>query len=536
MRHRILSRGRKVTRASLLASAIALTPSLAEAHGGLPRAFSILSEPGNPDHILLRSDVWGMFRSTDGGKNWFNGCAELYRSSSTAADHVSMTIAPGGRLLVAANFRGLYTTDDFCSWRKASGFSKALPDGGSFDELVLDVQNRGNGLMAMTATNINSKVVTKLWTSPDKGDTWTTTIDNFPSDFSAKSLGIPPPGAPQRIYVAGRYAGADAGSGYGVMRSDDDGTTWRASKVPSQFSDANMRIALIHPTDPDIYFLWADQYEDLGMDSPDELYSTTDGGKTFNLLYASKGDLPGIALSPDNKELLIAGPLEGILAAKLDDALANGQKAFQARSVCDPQPCAFWGLAWTSEGLYAGTDDYKGLKPLSTFGVSHDGGKSFSKLMGVCDVKLQTSCGAMSTMATTCVPIWEAGYARDYTNTDRCMPGAGGAAGSGGGGASGSSGAAGSGSGGAAGSVTGAGAASASTGRGGSSGGASPTSPSGSDGGASSRDGGTGDRPGAARKASGEGCDCTVSSSAGRPSEGMLSLALLALGLRRRRR
>jgi len=37
-------------------------------HGGIPRAFGIVFEPNKPDNVLLRSDVWGVFRSTDGGR------------------------------------------------------------------------------------------------------------------------------------------------------------------------------------------------------------------------------------------------------------------------------------------------------------------------------------------------------------------------------------------------------------------------------------------------------------------------------------
>ncbi|HEX7669487.1 MAG TPA: hypothetical protein VF395_07890, partial [Polyangiaceae bacterium] len=104
----------------VLAAALAVVSQAprANAHGGFPRAFEIVVEPGNPDDVLLRSDLWGFFRTRDGGKTWQWTCAEVYGSSSTSVNHSNIVVMPGGRVLVANAFKGLRLTDDMCNWQE----------------------------------------------------------------------------------------------------------------------------------------------------------------------------------------------------------------------------------------------------------------------------------------------------------------------------------------------------------------------------------------------------------------------------------
>jgi len=64
----------------------------ARAHGGNPRADGIVFEPGNPKHIVIRSNNWGIFQTTDGGKSWNYGCAELFGGSWSAAAHRTVVV------------------------------------------------------------------------------------------------------------------------------------------------------------------------------------------------------------------------------------------------------------------------------------------------------------------------------------------------------------------------------------------------------------------------------------------------------------
>jgi hypothetical protein len=68
----------------------------ASAHGGIPRAQGIFFEPENPSNIILRSDVWGFFQSTNAGESWSWSCAEVYGGQSTSTQKRSFALLPGG--------------------------------------------------------------------------------------------------------------------------------------------------------------------------------------------------------------------------------------------------------------------------------------------------------------------------------------------------------------------------------------------------------------------------------------------------------
>jgi hypothetical protein len=202
----------------------------------------------------------------------------------------------------------------------------------------------------------------------------------------------------------------------------------------------HLRLAAVHPTRPDVVFVWADIEEGFGSDQPDQLWATQDGGTNWTLVYAATGDLPGFAFSPDGTELLVAGPKEGVQMANVNAALAEGKSAFTqqfGRQV--------WGLHWTTAGLTAGTDNFTPAGvPAFTYGSSNDQGKSFSKLMSICDVRYD-ACDATSSLRMACDGVYDSplgGFRQDFTQGPRCAgnptAGTGGSSGGGGGGSGGS--------------------------------------------------------------------------------------------------
>src|SRR5262245_47331863 len=79
----------------------------AHAHGGIPRAWNIFVEPGNTQHVVLRSDIWGFFQTADGGQTWEWVCAEAYGGKSLNTQRRSIAMLPGGALIIANLFEGL---------------------------------------------------------------------------------------------------------------------------------------------------------------------------------------------------------------------------------------------------------------------------------------------------------------------------------------------------------------------------------------------------------------------------------------------
>lgn len=392
------------------AMAITMSAPRADAHGGFPRAFEIIVEPGNPNDVVLRSDLWGFFRTLDGGKSWQWTCAEVYGSDSLGVSHVNMALLPGGRLFVANTSKGLSITDDFCDWRAAAEFT---------GELVYDVALSSGNVFALTSTYKGTGIVGGLWQSTNNGDTFARSGGLLPSTFGASSLKFSTSN-PKRVYVLGQVLEATTGT---VQRSDDGGATWTAFAVPiaNPVPDdvMHLRIAAVHPTRPDVVFVWADLEEGFGVDQPDQLWAAQDGGTTWSKIYGAKGDLPGLAFSPDGTELLVAGPKDGVQRATLVDALANGQSAFKQQF--DRQ---VWGLHWTDTGLTAGTDNFTAAGiPAFTYGTSPDEGKSFGKLMSVCEVKYD-ACSETSSLRAACDNVYSSplgGFVQDYTDGPRCV-------------------------------------------------------------------------------------------------------------------
>src|SRR5688572_16984570 len=161
--------GREWSRVGLLgaalASAIATAAPEVAAHAGIPRAYEILLEPGNADHMLLRSYLWGFFDSRDRGGSWQYTCAEAYQGRSTSAQTRSIAMVAGGRILVANYFEGLQLSDDGCNWRKHPDFPEEM-----ITDVLIDPRAPGRLYLASTlggGTGFDSR----LFSSDDRGDT-----------------------------------------------------------------------------------------------------------------------------------------------------------------------------------------------------------------------------------------------------------------------------------------------------------------------------------------------------------------------------
>lgn len=389
-----------------LTSALLIAPK-ARADGGFPRAHDIFLEPGNPSHILIRSDFWGLFRSTDGGQSWQYACSELYGGNAKQLTRVNLQYLPGGRILVG-KFGGLAMTDDYCNWTDNASLANHY-----VEDLVMD----GAELRAVTADGDgNGGVTSALWSSTDNGTTWTKTGGAFPTGFIASSIRIAPSDA-QRIYVGGTSIGS---SDAVIAQSTDGGATWTTTAFTPPSSTFEVRVRAVHPTRPDVAFVWVDNDD---VTQPDSIWGTGDAGATWTNVYSGQKDLPGLALSPDGTDIRIAGPYDatvgadGLVGATVDAALAQGPSAFQ--KVFEG---SVYGLTWTADALYAGNNNFTaGDIPAFTLGKSTTKGASFTPLMNICSLEFAT-CGASSSIETTCHPPFDGpgGFQADFLDSDRC--------------------------------------------------------------------------------------------------------------------
>jgi MYXO-CTERM domain-containing protein len=403
----------------------------ARADGGIPRGYGILFEPGNPSHIVVHSQYWGLFNGMDGSSTWTMLCSQVYGGRALDPDNYATVMAKGGRILVAGQFGGLTVSDDTCNWKQINAFGT-----GSMMESV-------QGIAPMDAMGMNFAVVTvlgtadgvtsKVYTSTDRGDTWTAVKGTIPKDTSMANLAVAP-SDPKRMYVVGVVIN---GGPRQIAISKDGGDTFDVQPVGAM-TDYDptlikpLSVVGILPNDPDTLFVRADGGDMQGAMAADELWVSSDAGKTWKLVYTpmDPNDLPGFALTPDGKSVLISGPSEGIKQAALADAIAGKPTLTQIYKG------QVWGLNYQGDKLYAGNDDYS-MKPSFTVGVSTDNGMTFSKVMTKCEVTFPT-CDASSTMTMLCMEQWtrQGGYVTDYLQ-NACGIGVGGMGGmSGGGGVS----------------------------------------------------------------------------------------------------
>jgi hypothetical protein len=475
----------------------------AHAHGGVVRAFEILNHPANPETFVLRSDVWGFFHSHDAGKSWQWSCSEVYGTKSTEVNHTQMTLTKSGRLIVANAFDGMHYTDDFCSWNQSTGLD---------DLLVADVRIHGNDVMALTSTGGEGGISNIIWLSKDQGKSFEPFNADLPKDIVLTSLGIAP-SDPQRVYALGLVIGAPEGV---ILRSKDGGQTFERFAAPAvDTARLAVRIQAMHPTNPDVVFEWIDLPEDVNQDSHDQIKVTTDGGKTWTPVFSGKGDLPGLAISPDAQTVVISGAVDGVHTGSLDAVLAGAEGAL---TLVNPRPV--WGLLWNENGLYGGNNNFsqKDTPETYTLGISRNEGETFDEIVNICDFKF-SHCQAGQQGYDLCRYNWDdaseaGGFKKDFwLNSGRCnvdggLVGSGGSSSSGGtSGSGGNTGASG-------------GSAPASGGSTPASGGSTPASTGGSK------------NQGSVRKG---GCAMSAPGSAAQ-SGSLLALALGALGLRSLRR
>ena len=190
----------------------------------------------------------GVYRSKDGGKTWER---VLFRNDSTAA--VDLSIDPNnGNVLYAALWQAYRTP-----WTMSSG-------------------GAGSGLFKST----------------DGGDTWSELTRNpgLPKGVIGKIGVTVSPAAPGRVWAVVEN---DEG---GVFRSDDDGATWKRTNADRKIRQRAFYYSRIYadPKDKDrVYVLNT------------SMYRSTDGGVTFNNVFAPHGDNHDLWIDPNDPDRMI---------------------------------------------------------------------------------------------------------------------------------------------------------------------------------------------------------------------------------------
>lgn len=359
----------------------------ASAHGGFFTADQVRVEPGNSDHMLVRSDVWGMIETTDAGKTWRWTCAAAAYGNDLTVLREPLAMLPGGRVIINSPKHGIVRSkESLCDFEALPFFvepdcnpSRCAP----YD--MVQESPESNAVIVLTTAAESGSFVSQLWRSADAGDTWASMNAVLPADVFPISVTVAPSDA-SVIYVGS--SDAMVSPTVFLHRSVDGGQTFEQSTLPFTMgptdSPVRLRFYGVHPSDPRAVFLWLDADSgDATVKAPDRLFVSFDGGATVTQAFLGTNDLPGFAISKDGATVFLGGISDGLWSAPIADLRAGNADAFTRINSGNT-----WALAFTDRGLYAGREEYNveaGVQRM-TLGLSKDDGVSFEPALVICDV------------------------------------------------------------------------------------------------------------------------------------------------------
>lgn len=381
-----MERLRRCAFAPALAALLAAPPALA--HGGRFRADQVRVDPTDAAHIVVRSDVWGLVETRDGGTTWEWTCAEVAAQSSITLQRRPFTVAPGGNVLIGSGFDGLMVArGSLCAMAPVPQLAAAGACGsGSCVPYDVFVDMPRSRVVAVTSSlEPGLTYVNRLWSSPDGGTSWSTLGVPPPADIFVGSARVAP-SDPLTIYAGGVTLAVPPE--FLLLRSHDGGATWERVALPVQARAGDfptvVRIHAVHPSDAGVVFIWLDRDSgDRTVPAPDRLFVSTDGGVTIRGILDGSDDLPGLEFSSDGNRVFVGATGDGLVRASMADVRAAAGTPFQQVNAGPT-----WGLAALGTGLLAGRDDYRATPPRMSLGISHDEGVTFDPVLGICDVKL----------------------------------------------------------------------------------------------------------------------------------------------------
>jgi hypothetical protein len=349
---------------SLLASGVLATSSAA-ANGRYPNADMLIVDPGDANHLVLRT-TFGTLVSNDAGHDWSWICEEAVGYTGDPA----LTVLASGDLLHAFQGSVVVSAQAGCSYDVVPFES----DGRFIVDVTLDAQDASHAWVL--ASGFEGRRQASLIDATARTATPSLVAEDFvPSTVEVSRS------RPQRLYVVGLDANFEAA----LLASDDRGATWATHPI-APYAASPMYLSAVDPRDPDTLYVRVD-------DGPaDHLIVSRDGGVTFMDVLTLPGDMLGFALSPDGTRVAAGGPDVGLHVANTSDLM------FQPAASIKSLRC----LTWAPSGLFAcaqeSLDNW-------TLALSADQGKSFAPLWHVQDL-VPLTCDPSTQTGTACPRAW----------------------------------------------------------------------------------------------------------------------------------
>jgi photosystem II stability/assembly factor-like uncharacterized protein len=350
----------------VLGTALLSAPALA--NGRFPAADQLVIDPGDEQHLLLRT-TFGLLDSRDAGSSWSWICEGAVGYMGDPA----LSVLLGGAS-VAAYFGALsVSAEQGCGWKTTLLDTKAQY---ALDS-TLDPGDASRALI-LTVSIDGSRHVSVL--SVDAAGTIAATLD-VADGFVPNTIEVAP-SRPERIYVTALTEPLASV----LLVSDDRGQSWQTRPV-HPYETSPLFISAVDPTDPDKIYARVDGA------LQDHLLVSADAGQHWSDVFSLDNEMLGFALSPDASRLAVGGLGAGLYVA------SSAELSFQ------PVPGAVQSLRclkWTSAGLFAcGDESVDGW----TLARSTDQGQSFAPLWHVTDL-VPLACPAASTTGAVCPLAW----------------------------------------------------------------------------------------------------------------------------------
>lgn len=292
------------------ALAVVLASGVARGNGRFPKTIDVHFKPGDHDVMALQA-TWGLITTFDGGATWHWSCEEAIGFGGVYDPDYELT-STGLLFATTTSPDGLRQTRDMCNWAPAA--APLGPVGKTPAKFVSQIEVGPTGTI-WVATPYELAPDPQIYRSIDDGMTWTPLsrplaglVDWWESMKVAPTLLA---GSQTRIYLTG-YGFSGGNKLRYLVRSDNGGGSWTDLGV-DEFTfggdGADLQIAAVSPTDPDLVFARVFQANGVGIG--DDIYRSDDAGATWSRVFQAGDDVSAIVVRQTG-QVIAATALSGV--------------------------------------------------------------------------------------------------------------------------------------------------------------------------------------------------------------------------------